>query len=91
MNKQAYSSWESCVNEHIVRAVVARINYIHSGSENYENIITYEKDRGFLYIDELTKKLEEYEKNRDKYKSFKDFYPELVKVFKELSFKIPQT
>lgn len=91
MSKQAYNIWEACVNEHIVRAVVARLTFIHSGSENYETIVSYEKDRGFLYIDELTKKLEEYEKNRDKYKSFKDFYPELVKVFKELSLSIPQT
>lgn len=91
MNKQAYNSWENCAYEHIVRSVVARLIFIHSGSENYETIVAYEKDRGFLYIDELTKKLEEYEKNRDRYKSFKDFFPELVKVFKELSLSIPQT
>lgn len=84
MVKQAYSRWDISVNEHIVRAVVARITYINSGSEEYEKVIAYEKDRGFLYIDELVKKLEEFEKNRDKYKSFKEFYPELIKVFDKI-------
>lgn len=84
MVKQAYSRWDISVNEHIVRAVVARITYINSGSQEYEKVIAYEKDRGFLYIDELVKKLEEFEKNRDKYKSFKEFYPELIKVFDKI-------
>lgn len=84
MAKQAYSSWDISVNEHIVRAVVARITYINSGSEEYEKVIANEKNRGFLYIDELTKKLEEFEKNRDKYKNFKEFYPELIKAFDKI-------
>lgn len=84
MVNQAYTKWDISVNEHIVRAVVARITYINSGSEAYEKVIANEKNRGFLYIDELTKKLEDFEKSRDKYKSFKEFYPELIKVFDKI-------
>lgn len=84
MVNQAYTKWDISVNEHIVRAVVARITYINSGSEAYEKVIANEKNRGFLYIDELTKKLEDFEKNRDKYKSFKEFYPELIKAFDKI-------
>lgn len=84
MVNQAYTKWDISVNEHIVRAVVARITYINSGSEVYEKVIANEKNRGFLYIDELTKKLEDFEKNRDKYKSFKEFYPKLIKAFDKI-------
>lgn len=84
MVNQAYTKWDISVNEHIVRAVVARITYINSGSEAYEKVIANEKNRGFQYIDELTKKLEDFEKNRDKYKSFKEFYPELIKAFDKI-------
>lgn len=87
MLKQAYGDWESCVNEHIVRAVVARLTYLHEGKESYDNVINYEKSNGFIYIEALTKKLEEFESNKDKYRSFEEFYPELINVFKELSEK----
>ncbi|MEG0775402.1 DUF4932 domain-containing protein, partial [Clostridium sp.] len=89
MSKQAYTSWDICVNEHIVRAVVSRITFIHQGKEAYDKLITYEKEIGFLYIDALTKQLEEFENNRDKYKTFEDFYPELLKGFKDLSSATP--
>lgn len=85
MKKQAYTNWETCVNEHIVRAVVARLAYIHAGKQEYDRAIYLEKANGFLYIETLTNKLEEYENNREKYKSFKDFYPELLDVFKSLN------
>jgi hypothetical protein len=85
MSKQAYSSWEICVNEHIVRAVTSRLTYIHQGKDDYEKAIAYEKSRGFSYVEDLTKKLEEFEKNKDKYKDFREFYPELIEVFRDLS------
>jgi hypothetical protein len=87
MVNQAYVEWGHCVNEHIVRAVVARITAIHYSKETYDSIIYEEKKKGFFYIEALTKKLEEFENNQDKYKTFKEFYPELIKVFKELSEK----
>jgi hypothetical protein len=85
MTSQAYGEWEICVNEHINRAVVARINYIKFGEETYNLILNNERANGFFYIDAICEKLELYENSRDKYKTFEDFYPELIKVFKELS------
>ncbi|WP_163195106.1 DUF4932 domain-containing protein [Clostridium thermarum] len=85
MSKQAYSTWEICVNEHIVRAVTSRLTYIHQGKDEYEKVIAYEKAKGFIYIEEIVKKLEEFERDKDKYKDFKEFYPELIEVFIALS------
>ncbi|MGH4123505.1 MAG: DUF4932 domain-containing protein [Clostridium sp.] len=85
MSKKAYPNWEVCVNEHIVRAVTTRLSYIYLGKQAGDNALRYEKTNGFYYIDGLCAKLEYYEKNRDKYASFEDFYPELINVFKNYS------
>jgi hypothetical protein len=85
MIKEQYSSWDFCVNEHIVRAVAYRNldTYFNSGiSRRYINI---DLNRKFIYLDALTEKLKEYENNRDKYKTFNDFYPKLLETLKELS------
>ena len=85
MSHQAYTNWETCVNEHIVRAVTTRLSYIYLGKEAGNEALRYEKSCGFYYIDGLCEKLEYYEKNRDKYASFEDFYLELINVFKNYS------
>lgn len=85
MEDQAYGQWQTCVNEHIVRAITARLTYIHDGEAAGDNLIVREKSKGFFYIEHLIKELEVYEKNRDLYPTFEDFYPNLIKVFKELS------
>jgi len=87
MESQAYTSWKTCVNEHIVRAVTARLNYTYVGKAAGDQAIAYEKGNGFFYIEALCKSLEVYENNRDTYPSFDSYYPELIKVFKELSEK----
>jgi hypothetical protein len=87
MEMQGYGSWEGCVNEHINRAVICRLIYQHDGESAYIEAVDSEKSRGFRYIEPLLQALEVYEGNRDKYKSFEDFYPEIINVFKELSEK----
>jgi hypothetical protein len=87
MEMQGYGSWEACVNAHINRAVVCRLTYLHEGESAYINAVDSEKSRGFRYIEPILQALEVYEGSRDKYKSFEDFYPEIISVFKELSEK----
>lgn len=85
--KQSYSSWDSCAGEHILLAAVARINYQMGGKEDYDRTIRLAKENSFFYTEALAEKLQEYEQNRDKYKTFESFFPELLKVFKELNEK----
>lgn len=87
MEKEGYSNWETCVNEHIVRAVTARLTFIHFGKQAGEDELRDQKSRRFVYIEPLCKKLEEYEIRRDKYPALADFFPELLDVFKEISKK----
>jgi hypothetical protein len=93
MKPQAYGSWPTCVNEHIIRAVNARLAYLEesrtAGQGAAEQVlqgeIQREKSRGFFYVEALSQRLEQYEANREKFPTFADFYPELISVFRELS------
>lgn len=85
MSAMAYGNWETCVNEHIVRAVTARLTYLQIGEDEGNSVIRNERINGFAYIEPLCERLELYEQNPDKWSSFEDFYPELISVFKELS------
>ncbi len=88
MSAQAYPNWEICVNEHLVRAVSTRLTYLKLGKKEGDAALRSEKGSGFIYIEALCSKLEEYEKNRDLYKTLDDFYPEILKSFDNLS-KVP--
>ncbi len=87
MTASAYGNWLTAVNEHVVRAVTTRLNYLHKGNEDGDCVLLGEKTNGFAYVEALCKKLENYEKNRDRYPTFTSFYPQLVKTFRELSEK----
>jgi hypothetical protein len=85
MKQQAYGDWKTCATEHILRAVNARMTYRKNGQEAGDRVIQYNRSNAFAYIEALCKKLEEYEKQRDKYPTLKRFFPELIGVFKQLS------
>ena len=85
MTSSAYGNWLTAVNEHIVRAVTTRLNYLHKGKEHGDRVLRMEKTYGFAYVEALCHELEHYEANRDKYATFTSFYPQLVATFKKLS------
>ncbi|TFH64771.1 MAG: DUF4932 domain-containing protein, partial [Candidatus Zixiibacteriota bacterium] len=83
--QSAYGDWETCVAEHILRAVNVRMTYREKGQNAGDNALQSHRRMGFAYIEALCKKLEEYEKQRDKYPTLESFFPELISVFKQLS------
>lgn len=93
MKPQAYGNWETCVNEHLIRAVNGRLAYHQEYKEKGEKAaeralqdeIQSQRSKGFFYVEALCKRLELYEANRVRYQTFVDFYPELITLFKELS------
>ena len=85
MKSQAYPVWETCVNEHIVRSLTTRYAYLKENKEAGDKSLQRERKSGFFYVPALCEQLKYYENNRDKYKTFAEFYPELIKVFEELS------
>jgi hypothetical protein len=84
MAQQGYSSWETTVNEHIIRAVTTRLAYRELGRQAGDAAFNYELSRSFHSIEPLMQRLEGYEDQRDRYPSFADFYPELLSAFDEV-------
>ena len=85
MKDQAYPHWQTCVDEHIIRAVCARLAAIHIGEAEYAAEINYNKAKGFAYIEDLCNLLTVYEQQRSQYFEFKVFYPQIIALFKKLS------
>jgi len=84
MQQQAYTNWETCVNEHLVRTVVARLSLQLRG-ETYKNmIINQEMNNGFIYIQKLDSLMVDYENNRNTYPTFESFYPQIINFFNSL-------
>ena len=85
MEKYAYTLWQICVNEHIVRAVNVRLRELHLDAQRANTRLEYELKEHFIYIEPLIEKLKEFEKQRDeKNITFSEFYPELLKVLDSL-------
>ena len=84
MENQAYGAMEGFLNEYIVRSVVARLINKYEGEKYYKNIIEYEKENGFIYIEEVCNSLENYENNRDKYPTFESYYDEIIKCLSNI-------
>lgn len=61
MNRLGYTRWLDCANEHIIRAIVARLARHHLGPEVGNRALREESGRGFRYIQALSRRLEEYE------------------------------
>lgn len=85
MNRQAYGSWDFCVNEHVVRSVTYIILNEIFGAGVSQHYLKQDIANDFIFIDELSERLGEYESNRNKYPTIKDFYPRMLDVLKDKS------
>ena len=85
MVKHNSGDWNTCIAEHIVRAVTVRLAYLFEGEKAGEEAMKMETDQGFIYVKEICNRLKIFESDRAKYKTFQDFMPEIVYVFESLS------
>ncbi len=86
MTKYAYGDWGTCVNEHIVRAIHLRLLDLHIGHSAYEQKLQQEIHYGFLYIEPILKKLQEYETlKKTTSVTFSAFVPKLIDVLDSLA------
>ena len=81
MQKYGYYSWYRAFNEHLINAISIRILTRKYGHSIVNTYLTSYKKRGYLYIEDIYKVLKKYENDRDKYKNFDEFFPELVQNF----------
>lgn len=83
MRAQAYGNGETLLFESLVRVCVIRNVRQFDGEEAARRAIQAEKNNGFLWMQELSDLLGEYEAHRQQYVTLDDFSPRLVAFFAE--------
>ena len=82
-NDQGGASWSSCFQEHLVYAVTLRLLALDLGEEVGRQTLQRYAGRGFPFLEAVCERLKEYERDRVRYPTLKDFYPRLEKIFLE--------
>lgn len=86
MSQQAYGSWQTMINESLVRAAV--ICYMLDNefkTEDIRSVLLEQIQRNFRWMPELVTLLRKYEKKHSKYGNFENFYPEIIDFFKDFA------
>ena len=82
MKRQAYSTWETILEESLVRASTICYLIDHDYSEKaVRGAISEQVDLNFFWMPELVQTLRYYESHRKKYPTFTSFWPEIVRFF----------
>ena len=80
--QQAYGNWETVLNEALVRASVIKYYKDHKAEQSViDNLVQMEMNNGFIWIKELIKELDNYEKDRNEYPNLEAYMPQLAKAY----------
>ncbi|MBB5619412.1 hypothetical protein HDE69_000448 [Pedobacter cryoconitis] len=91
MKREAYEDWQSLINESLVRACVVRYLIDHKNEDKVVQAeILEQQKKGFLWTKELVMLLGEYESSRDRYPTFKSFYPRIITFFDQTAGNIKE-
>lgn len=89
MGAMAYGSWKTMIDESLVRASVIRYLMQHEpDSSQMRANIHRERNRGFLWMEDLVRLLDEYENNRSQYPTLSAFMPRLTVFFNDFAHRI---
>ena len=91
MEAQAYRSGYTVMNETLTRACTNRFLQAKGLPGEVASDFAYNRSRGFLWIEDVTRRLEEFEEHRERYPTFADFAPELIRFFDDLTRDLPHT
>ncbi len=80
---EPYAPDEAVLSEPLTVAVEAL--YDKRNNNDFRATLAQNKDEGTYFIEDLMKKIEEYDSNRSKYKNIDDFMPEIVEFYKGLA------
>ncbi|MGG5207559.1 DUF4932 domain-containing protein [Chryseobacterium sp. MIQD13] len=76
-----YGDYQTCVAEHLVRLGEIQTARIQKDFERSKKLEEYHLKNNFIFLPQLEEKINEYENNRAKYKTFGDFVPQLLEIF----------
>jgi len=77
--------WGECIDEHVVRAVTARLAFLVYGAEARDRRLQTEVGNGFIFTPAIAKCLEGYEAHRDKYPTIVDYFGRIADAFGEIA------
>jgi len=80
MKRQAYPTGKIVLYETLVRASVVRCRVVTEGSAAGQAQAEVEVGNGFRWVPALARRFGDYEADRERWPSFADFVPEIVKV-----------
>lgn len=84
MESKGIQNWNVYVIESFVRLGEIRVAEIQNDKERANNLRHYHTNKEhFIFLSQLEDKIIEFENNREKYPMWKDFIPELLKVFEQ--------
>lgn len=81
MQRQGYGNWKTMMYESLVRASVIRYTLRHMGPEATRREIADQKARRFLWIEELSDLLGEYEGRRNEFTDLDAYFPRVIDFF----------
>ncbi len=71
-------TWAGDFKDLVTQAVTLRLFALSEGEESEARLLAYEDERDRAYLKPLLKRLKKYEKNRKKYPTLAEFYPEIL-------------
>jgi hypothetical protein len=80
----AYGAWPLVCEEHLIRTGEALLLRMAGFPEEADRNLKANIYRGFVLIPFFVERMEIYLQNRDRYPTFKSFFPEILRVFEEV-------
>jgi uncharacterized protein DUF4932 len=81
---QGPAGWLHMVDEHVIRAITSRLAALHMSEAAGREALSLEKRDGFALVGPVYETLLEYEKDRARYPTIRDFYPRIVETLTRL-------
>jgi hypothetical protein len=81
MRRMAYGNWQTMMHESVVRACVVRYLLATMGPDEARKQVKREINNGFVWMEELSELLGQYEGERNVYATFESFFPNVIKFF----------
>lgn len=79
MKRNQISNWAYCFDENMVRSITAALYKKYRTERAYKRQVAREVASDFIYVDDLAPFIYENYLRTNKYKTFADFFPEIIK------------
>jgi len=79
MHRNQISNWAYCFDENVVRSVTAALYHKYRTPRAYKRQVAKETANDFIFVEDLAPFIYDNYLNSTKYKTFADFFPEIIK------------